>query len=72
MLENANRNRPKRFGERTVASPEAREQMAVLIRAGMDPEEVAEKMVHGIKKTNCLSFHTRNGEALSKSISSEC
>ena len=30
--------------------------MAVLIRAGMDPEEVAEKMVHGIKKTNLFIF----------------
>ena len=55
-IENADRNRPKRFGERTAASPEAREQMAVLVRAGMDPDEVAEKAVQGIKENQLYIF----------------
>jgi NAD(P)-dependent dehydrogenase (short-subunit alcohol dehydrogenase family) len=55
-IENADRNRPKRFGERTPASPEAREQMAVLCRAGMDPNEVAEKVMHGIKENELFIF----------------
>jgi NAD(P)-dependent dehydrogenase (short-subunit alcohol dehydrogenase family) len=55
-LENAERNRPKRFGERTVASPEAREQMAVLVRTGMDPHEVAEKVMHGIRENELFIF----------------
>jgi NAD(P)-dependent dehydrogenase (short-subunit alcohol dehydrogenase family) len=55
-IENAERNRPKRFGERTVTSPEAREQMAVLVRSGMDPDEVAEKVMHGIKENELFIF----------------
>jgi NAD(P)-dependent dehydrogenase (short-subunit alcohol dehydrogenase family) len=50
------RNRPKRFGERTERSPEAADQVAALIRSGMDPDEVAEKVVHGIKENQLYIF----------------
>jgi NAD(P)-dependent dehydrogenase (short-subunit alcohol dehydrogenase family) len=43
------RNRPERYGERTPTSPDATGQLAALIRAGMEPEEVAEKVVRTIK-----------------------
>ena len=65
------RNRPKRFGEPTERSQEARDQVASLVRSGMDPDEVAEKVLHVSKKTNFISFHTRSGGAHSKSIISE-
>ena len=54
--EHTDRNRPKRFGERTAASPEGREQLAALVRAGMDPNEVAEKVMHGIKENELFIF----------------
>jgi len=50
------RNRPKRYGERTVASPEGREQLEALIRAGMDPDEVAEKVMRGIQENELFIF----------------
>jgi NAD(P)-dependent dehydrogenase (short-subunit alcohol dehydrogenase family) len=56
IIENADRNRPKRFGERTVTSPEAREQLTVLLQSGMDPDEVAEKALHGIKENELFIF----------------
>jgi NAD(P)-dependent dehydrogenase (short-subunit alcohol dehydrogenase family) len=55
-IENADRNRPKRFGERTVQSPEARQQMAVPVRAGVDPNEVAEKVMHAIRENELFVF----------------
>jgi NAD(P)-dependent dehydrogenase (short-subunit alcohol dehydrogenase family) len=56
IVENRVRNRPKRFGERTVPSPEAEDQLNVLLRAGMDPDEVAEKVMHGIKENELHIF----------------
>jgi NAD(P)-dependent dehydrogenase (short-subunit alcohol dehydrogenase family) len=56
IVENSFRNRPKRFGERTAVSPEGAEQVAALIRAGMDPHEVAEKVMHGIKENELFIF----------------
>ena len=50
------RNRPKRFGERTAASPQGADQLAALVRAGMDPNEVAEKVMHGIKENELYIF----------------
>jgi NAD(P)-dependent dehydrogenase (short-subunit alcohol dehydrogenase family) len=49
------RIRPKRFGEPT-ASPEAPNSFASLVSAGMDPEEVAEKVMHGIKENELYIF----------------
>jgi NAD(P)-dependent dehydrogenase (short-subunit alcohol dehydrogenase family) len=54
--EQIDRNRPKRFGERTPHSPQGEEQLAALIRAGMDPNEVAEKVMHGIKENELYIF----------------
>jgi NAD(P)-dependent dehydrogenase (short-subunit alcohol dehydrogenase family) len=50
------RNRPKRFGEPTERSQEARDQVAALVRSGMDPDEVAEKILHGIKENQLYIF----------------
>jgi len=50
------RNRPKRFGEPTERSQEARDQVASLVRSGMDPDEVAEKVLHGIKENQLYIF----------------
>ena len=50
------RNRPKRFGERTERSQEDRDQVAALVRSGMDPDEVAEKAMHGIKENQLYIF----------------
>ena len=54
--EHIDRNRPKRFGERTPHSPQGEEQLAALVRAGMDPNEVAEKVMHGIKENQLYIF----------------
>ena len=54
--EHTDRNRPKRFGEQTVASPEGRDQFKALVRAGMDPNEVAEKVMHGIRENELFIF----------------
>ena len=55
--EHTDRIRPKRFGERTtMASPEGRAQMEALVRAGMDPDEVAERVMHGIKENQLYIF----------------
>ena len=56
IIENSVRNRPKRFGEQTAASPEGREQLKALVRAGMDPDEIAEKVIHGIKENELFIF----------------
>ena len=52
------RNRPKRFGERTERSQEDRDQVAALVRSGMDPDEVAEKVMHGIKENRTVYLFT--------------
>jgi NAD(P)-dependent dehydrogenase (short-subunit alcohol dehydrogenase family) len=55
--EHTDRNRPKRFGERTAAPPQsAADQFAAFVRAGMDPNEVAEKVMHGIKENELFIF----------------
>ena len=54
--EHTDRNRPKRFGERTAAPPQGADQFAALIRAGMDPNEVAEKVMHGIRENELFIF----------------
>src|SRR5262249_23871163 len=54
--EHTDRNRPKRFGERTAAAPQGAEQFAAFVRAGMDPAEVAEKVIHGIKENELYIF----------------
>ena len=57
IIENGVRNRPKRFGEQTAAaSPEGREQLKALVRAGVDPDEIAEKVIHGIKENELFIF----------------
>ena len=56
IIENSVRNRPKRFGEQTAASPEGREQLKALVRAGMDPDEIAEKVMHGIRENELFIF----------------
>lgn len=56
IIENRLRNRPKRFGERTAASPESGKQLDALIRGGMDPDEVAEKVMRGIKENEPYIF----------------
>jgi NAD(P)-dependent dehydrogenase (short-subunit alcohol dehydrogenase family) len=56
IVETSIRNRPKRFGELTAASPEGREAMEGLVRAGMDPHEVAEKVMHGIRENELFIF----------------
>jgi short-subunit dehydrogenase len=54
--EHIDRNRPKRFGERTPAPPQGADQFAALVRTGMDPNEVAEKVMHGIKENELFIF----------------
>jgi NAD(P)-dependent dehydrogenase (short-subunit alcohol dehydrogenase family) len=54
--EHTDRNRPKRFGEQTAPSPQGAEQFATFVRAGMDPNEVAEKVMHGIKENQLTIF----------------
>ena len=54
--EHTARNRPKRFGERTEASLEGKDQVEALLRAGMDPNEVAEKVMHGIEENKLFIF----------------
>jgi hypothetical protein len=39
-----------------VASPQGAEQFAAFVRAGMDPNEVAEKVMHGIKENQPYIF----------------
>ena len=56
VIETSIRNRPERFGERTAASPEGADQLASLVRAGMDPAEVAEKVIHGIQENELFIF----------------
>jgi NAD(P)-dependent dehydrogenase (short-subunit alcohol dehydrogenase family) len=54
--EHIDRNRPKRFGERTPHSLQGEDQLAALVRAGMDPNEVAEKVMHGIRENELFIF----------------
>lgn len=49
------RKRPKRFGEPTAGS-EAVNTFTSLVSSGMDPEEVAEKVMHGIKENELHIF----------------
>jgi NAD(P)-dependent dehydrogenase (short-subunit alcohol dehydrogenase family) len=56
IVETSIRNRPKRFGERTAATPQGADQFAALVRAGMDPNEVAEKVMHGIRENELFIF----------------
>lgn len=50
------RHRPQRFGDATEPSPEAADQLASLVRSGMDPDEVAEKVMNGIKENELFIF----------------
>ena len=50
------RNRPKRFGEPTAGSQGALSHFASLANSGMDPDEVAEKVMHGIKENKLYIF----------------
>jgi NAD(P)-dependent dehydrogenase (short-subunit alcohol dehydrogenase family) len=52
----SDRNRPKRFGERTAVSEELRKHVGSLIRAGMDPDDVAAKVMIGIKENELFIF----------------
>jgi NAD(P)-dependent dehydrogenase (short-subunit alcohol dehydrogenase family) len=52
----SDRNRPKRFGERTATSEEFRKHVQGLIQAGMDPNEVAAKVMIGIKENQLFIF----------------
>jgi NAD(P)-dependent dehydrogenase (short-subunit alcohol dehydrogenase family) len=52
----SDRNRPKRFGERTVTSEEFRKHVEGLIQGGMDPNEVAAKVMIGIKENKLVIF----------------
>jgi short-subunit dehydrogenase len=54
--EHTARNRPKRFGQQTAPSPQGADQLAALVRAGMDPNEVAEKVMHGIEENEPYIF----------------
>ena len=40
----------------TEASPQGADQLAALVRAGMDPNEVAEKVMHGIRENELFIF----------------
>jgi short-subunit dehydrogenase len=50
------RNRPQRYGARTEASPAATEQLAALVRSGLEPDKVAEKLMHAIKQNELYVF----------------
>jgi len=50
------RNRPKRFGEPTAGSQGAMNTFASLVSSGMDPDEVAGKVMQGIKKNQLYIF----------------
>jgi hypothetical protein len=39
-----------------MASPEGWAQMEALVRAGIDPDEVAEKVIHGIRENDLFIF----------------
>jgi len=49
-------NRPERFGERTAASEDFRKHIEGLIQAGMDPNEVAAKVMTGIRENELFIF----------------
>jgi len=50
------RNRSQRYGARTDASPAAAEQMAAFVRSGLDPDEVAAKVMHAIQEDELYIF----------------
>jgi NAD(P)-dependent dehydrogenase (short-subunit alcohol dehydrogenase family) len=50
------RNRPKRFGEPTVGSEGEVNTFASMVNSGMDPGEVAEKVMQGIKENKLYIF----------------
>lgn len=52
----SDRNRPERFGERTAASEDFRKHIEGLIQAGMDPNEVAAKVMTGIRENELFIF----------------
>ena len=55
-LADAARNRPERYGERTQGSPAATEQLAAMVRSGMDPDEVAERVMRAIRENELHVF----------------
>jgi len=55
-LADAARNRPERYGVRTQDSPGANEQLAAMVRSGMDPDEVAERVLRAIRENEFYVF----------------
>ena len=50
------RNRPGRYGVTTEAPPGASDQLAALVRAGQEPEQVAEKVMRAIRENELYIF----------------
>ena len=65
------RNRPERYGPQTKVPPEAVGQLAALVRSGMEPDEVAEEVMHAIKENELYILHIQNIGTTSKSVFSE-
>ena len=55
-MDNSARNRSERYGPRTETSPEAEAHLATFVRLGKDPEDVAEKVMRGIKENEMYIF----------------
>jgi NAD(P)-dependent dehydrogenase (short-subunit alcohol dehydrogenase family) len=55
-MDNSARNRSERYGPRTETSPAAEAHLATFVRLGKDPEEVAEKVMRGIKENEMYIF----------------
>jgi NAD(P)-dependent dehydrogenase (short-subunit alcohol dehydrogenase family) len=56
QAETSAHNRPERYGPRTEVSAAAAAQLVALLRSGLDPDEVAEKVVHAIKENRPYIF----------------
>jgi NAD(P)-dependent dehydrogenase (short-subunit alcohol dehydrogenase family) len=60
------RNRPQRFGSRTVTAPAAAAQLAALIRSGEEPDEVAEKVLRAIRENELYIFTSSDYRSVSE------
>jgi NAD(P)-dependent dehydrogenase (short-subunit alcohol dehydrogenase family) len=56
LVETSARNRPERYGARTEVPAAAAAQLTALLRSGMDPDEVAEKVVRAIQENEFYIF----------------
>jgi hypothetical protein len=56
LIESSARNRPERYGSRTEFPTAAAAQLSALIRSGLDPDEVGERIVRAIQENEFYIF----------------